>query len=185
MTIYLELKINQNYLEFKIKLKGSLALDELDRIQQAWTTEIPELDTSSMALIGRLQIVHKRLSLAMSANFRRYGLTDAGFDVLATLRRSGQPYQLTPNQLLAQTLITSGSLTSRLQSLEKLGFINRSCANTDKRSINVTLTATGKSVIEQVLVEHINVQKQLLSGLTPAEQHQLVSLLKSFIQVTA
>ncbi|CAM5226031.1 MarR family winged helix-turn-helix transcriptional regulator [Alishewanella longhuensis] len=160
-------------------------MDELDRIQQAWATEIPELDTTSMALIGRLQIVHKRLSLAMSANFRQYGLTDAGFDVLATLRRSGPPYQLTPNQLLAQTLITSGSLTSRLQSLEKLGFISRSCANTDKRSIDVTLTETGKTVIEQALVTHVTTQQQLLSGLSPAEQQHMVSLLRTFIQATA
>lgn len=159
-------------------------MDELDCIQQAWATEIPELDTTSMALIGRLQIVHKRLALAMSSNFRQYGLTDAGFDVLATLRRSGPPYQLTPNQLLAQTLITSGSLTSRLQSLEKLGFISRSCANTDKRSINVTLTATGKTVIEQALVTHIATQQKLLSGLSQAEQQQLVLLLRSFMQVT-
>lgn len=159
-------------------------MDELDCIQQAWNTELPELDTSSMALIGRLQIVHKRLALAMSSNFRQYGLTDAGFDVLATLRRSGTPYQLTPNQLLAQTLITSGSLTSRLQSLEKLGFISRSCANKDKRSINVTLTATGKRVIEQALVTHVATQQQLLSGLSQAEQQQLVLLLRSFMQVT-
>ncbi|CAM5199138.1 hypothetical protein OURE66S_01576 [Oligella ureolytica] len=120
----------------------------------------------------------------MSANFRQYGLTDAGFDVLATLRRSGPPYQLTPNQLLAQTLITSGSLTSRLQSLEKLGFISRSCANTDKRSIDVTLTETGKTVIEQALVTHVS-QQQLLSGLSPAEQQHMVSLLRTFIQATA
>lgn len=160
-------------------------MDELDRIQQAWADEMPELNTTSMALIGRLQIVHKRLALTMSNNFRQYGLTDAGFDVLATLRRSGPPYQLTPNQLLAQTLITSGSLTSRLQSLEKQGFISRSCASTDKRSINVSLTASGKTVIEQALVTHVATQQQLLSGLTQAEQQQLVALLKTFIQVTA
>lgn len=160
-------------------------MDELDSIQQAWTHEIPELDTSSMALIGRLQIVHKRLSLAMSNNFRQFGLTDAGFDVLATLRRSGPPYQLTPNQLLAQTLITSGSLTSRLQSLEKQGFISRQCASTDKRSIYVTLTASGKVVIAKALVAHVALQQKLLSGLSPTEQQQLVSLLRTFIQATA
>ncbi|GHG60420.1 MarR family transcriptional regulator [Alishewanella longhuensis] len=160
-------------------------MDELDRIQQAWATEIPALDTSSMALIGRLQIVHKRLSQGMSANFRQFGLTDAGFDVLATLRRSGAPYQLTPNQLLAQTLITSGSLTSRLQSLEKQGFITRSCASNDKRSIEVTLTANGKTVIEQALVAHVATQQQLLNGLSHTEQQQLVLLLRAFIQATA
>lgn len=160
-------------------------MDELDHIQAAWANEIPELDTRSMALIGRLQIVHKRLSLAMSNNFRQFGLTDAGFDVLATLRRSGPPYQLTPNQLLAQTLITSGSLTSRLQSLEKQGFISRQCASTDKRSIYVTLTTSGKAVIAKALVAHVAIQQKLLSGLSPTEQQQLVSLLRTFIQVTA
>lgn len=159
-------------------------MDELDRIQHAWAAELPELDTTSMALIGRLQIVHKRLSLAMSNNFRQFGLTDAGFDVLATLRRSGSPYQLTPSQLLAQTLITSGSLTSRLQSLEKQGFVSRSCASTDKRSIDVKLTASGKAVIEKALVAHIATQQKLLSGLSAAEQQQLVLLLRGFMQVT-
>lgn len=159
-------------------------MDELDRIQHAWAEELPALDTTSMALIGRLQIVHKRLSLAMSNNFRQFGLTDAGFDVLATLRRSGSPYQLTPNQLLAQTLITSGSLTSRLQSLEKQGFVSRSCVSTDKRSSYVKLTASGKAVIEKALVAHIATQQKLLSGLSPAEQQQLVLLLRSFMRVT-
>lgn len=160
-------------------------MDELDRIQQAWATEMPALNTTGMALIGRLQIVHKRLTQGMSTNFRYHGLTDAGFDVLATLRRSGSPYQLTPNQLLAQTLVTSGSLTSRLQSLEKQGFISRNFAAHDKRSIVVSLTPSGKQIIEQALVDHAATQQQLLSGLSSAEQQQLVNLLRTFLQVSA
>lgn len=160
-------------------------MDELDRIQQAWAAELPALNTTGMALIGRLQIVHKRLTQGMTANFRQHGLTDAGFDVLATLRRSGSPYQLTPNQLLAQTLVTSGSLTSRLQSLEKQGFISRSFAEHDKRSVVVSLTRSGKQIIEQALVDHAATQQQLLSGLSPLEQQQLVQLLRTFLQVSA
>ncbi|MCB5226372.1 MarR family transcriptional regulator [Alishewanella sp. 16-MA] len=159
-------------------------MDELDRIQQAWATEMPTLNTDSMALIGRLQILHKRLTNAMSPNFRQYGLTDAGFDVLATLRRSGIPYQLTPNQLLGQTLITSGSLTSRLQSLEKQGFVSRHPAAADKRSIVVSLTESGKKVIEQLLVKHVETQQQLLSGLSAHEQQQLISLMRNWLNVT-
>lgn len=94
-------------------------MQNLERIKQQWAKELPDLNTSTMALIGRLQIVHKHMSSVMSDTFRQFQLTDAGFDVIATLRRSGKPYRLTPNQLLDQMLITSGSMTSRLTHLKK------------------------------------------------------------------
>lgn len=156
-------------------------MDALDHIQQQWAQQMPELDTSSMALIGRLQILHKQLTQAMSQTFRQFQLTDAGFDVLATLLRSGPPHALTPKQLLEQLLVTSGSMTSRLDSLEKQGLIARTVGTQDKRQRQVQLTTKGQKVIEQAIVAHVATQQKLLSVLTQQEQKDLTEMLRTFM----
>jgi DNA-binding MarR family transcriptional regulator len=156
-------------------------MDTLDHIQQLWAQQQPDLDTSSMALIGRLQIVHKQLTQEMSKTFRQFNLTDAGFDVLATLLRSGAPYALTPKLLLAQMLVTSGSMTSRLDSLEKQGLIQRTVGEADKRQRQVRLTTAGKNVITEALLAHVETQQRLLSVLTEQEQNEMIGLLRTFM----
>lgn len=156
-------------------------MDALDHIQKLWAQQQPDLDTSSMALIGRLQIVHKYLTQEMSKTFRQFDLTDAGFDVLATLLRSGKPYALTPKKLLAQMLVTSGSMTSRLDSLEKQGLIQRSIGSSDKRQREVRLTKTGKNVIEKAIKAHVQTQQRLLDVLSTQEQQEMIELLRTFM----
>ena len=160
-------------------------MDALDHIQALWAQQMPELDTSSMALIGRLQIVHKQLTQAMTQTFRQFGLTDAGFDVLATLLRSGPPHALTPKQLLAQLLVTSGSMTSRLDSLEKQGLIERTVGTNDKRQRQVQLTQRGRGVIEQAVVAHVETQKKLLRVLNQQEQQEFTEMLRTFMARSA
>ncbi|MFI2810360.1 MULTISPECIES: MarR family winged helix-turn-helix transcriptional regulator [Microbulbifer] len=160
-------------------------MDNLDRIQELWAAEMPGLDTSSMALIGRLQLVNKQMTQAMSATFRRHGLTDAGFDVLATLLRSGPPYTLTPSQLLDQMLVTSGSMTSRLDSLERGGFIERVVSPGDRRSRQVKLTTRGRAVIRKAIVDHVATQDRLLSVLTDTEKSGLIKLLRLYLARSA
>ena len=160
-------------------------MDALDHIQALWAQQMPELDTSSMALIGRLQIVHKQLTQAMTQTFRQFGLTDAGFDVLATLLRSGPPHALTPKQLLAQLLVTSGSMTSRLDSLEKQGLIERTVGTNDKRQRQVQLTHSGRGVIEQAIVAHVETQKKLLRVLSEQEQQEFTEMLRTFMARSA
>ena len=156
-------------------------MDNLDHIRERWAQEMPELDTSSMALIGRLQQVNKYMSQAMSQTFRRHGLTDAAFDVLATLLRSGPPYTLTPAQLLEQLLVTSGSMTSRLISLEKQGLIQRKVNAEDKRSRQVVLTKKGHGIIKRAMKRHVETQDTLLQSLSEKEKAQLTELLKRYL----
>lgn len=156
-------------------------MDNLDHIRKCWAQEMPELDTSSMALIGRLQQVNKYMSQAMSQTFRRHGLTDAAFDVLATLLRSGPPYTLTPAQLLEQLLVTSGSMTSRLISLEKQGLIQRKVSTEDKRSRQVVLTKKGHEIIKRAMKQHVETQDALLSSLSKKERAQLTELLRCYL----
>lgn len=156
-------------------------MDNLDHIRKCWAQEMPELDTSAMALIGRLQQVNKYMSQAMSQTFRRHGLTDAAFDVLATLLRSGPPYTLTPAQLLEQLLVTSGSMTSRLISLEKQGLIQRKVSTEDKRSRQVVLTKKGHEIIKRAMKQHVETQDALLSSLSKKERAQLTELLRCYL----
>ncbi|UTW34316.1 MarR family transcriptional regulator [Idiomarina loihiensis] len=143
---------------------------------------MPDLNTSTMALIGRLQIVHKHMSSVMSDTFRQFQLTDAGFDVIATLRRSGKPYRLTPNQLLDQMLITSGSMTSRLTHLKKKGLIAREQDADDGRVNWVKLTNKGLALSEQVIHQHVKTQEQLLSVLSEDERKQLTEQLSNYLK---
>ncbi|MTJ02170.1 MarR family winged helix-turn-helix transcriptional regulator [Idiomarina piscisalsi] len=156
-------------------------MQNLERIKQQWAKELPELDTSTMELVGRLQVLHKHMTSAMSETFRQFGLTDAGFDVIATLRRSGAPYRLTPNQLLEQMLITSGSMTSRLTHLQKKGLVEREQDDKDGRVHWVKLTDAGLTLSDKVIYEHVNTQKQLLSVLSVKERQQLTEQLREVL----
>jgi DNA-binding MarR family transcriptional regulator len=157
-------------------------MQNLERIKQQWAKELPELDTSTMALIGRLQVLHKHITSAMSETFRQFGLTDAGFDVLATLRRSGKPYRLTPNQLLEQMLITSGSMTSRLILLQKKGLVERKQDENDRRIHWVKLTEAGLTLSDKLIYEHVRTQEQLLSVLSESERTQLTEQLSHYLK---
>ena len=156
-------------------------MDNIDRIKAQWAKQRPDLDVEPMALIGRLQRVSKVLSHEMQATFAKHGLNGPSFDVLATLLRSGAPHALSPNELLETMMITSGTLTNRIDQLEKSGFVVRTGNQNDKRSVIVSLTQKGLAVIDKAVTAHVETQTGLTAGLTPEEHKSLSQLLRRFL----
>ncbi len=156
-------------------------MDHIDKIIAQWRAERPDLEVSAMAVIGRLARIYRLTAAEMEKNFHAFGLSHSGFDVLATLRRSGNPYALLPKDLITNTMVTSGTMTNRIDQLEKAGLITRVPSQTDKRSCLVTLTDEGLAVIEQAIVKHVELQNQLLVGLSSKEREQLNQLLKGLL----
>lgn len=152
--------------------------DRVTKMQLQWEKELTPADTRAMALVGRLlEATHLLDRYWLSPMAAQYNLQKGEFDVIATLRRAGEPYQLTPTELLQSLLLTSGAMTSRLDRLEKAGLIRRQPSPTDRRSVQVQLTEVGLELINRILPLHIENEKQALSALSAQEQDLLSSLL--------
>ena len=151
--------------------------DPVERLLAQWARERPDLDVSPMAVVGRISRLARRIDLAQRETFARYDLDPAGFDVLATLRRSGPPYELTPSDLVEQTMVTSGAVTKRLDRLEGAGLVERRVAGGDRRSRIVVLTEKGRELIDRAAPEHFANEARLLEPLTRAERATLARLL--------
>lgn len=134
-----------------------------------------------MGVIGRVTRIARRLDHGMGRTFRAHGLNPSSFDVLATLRRAGAPYELSPGDLLATSMVTSGTMTNRIDQLEEAGFVERSENPSDGRSVLIGLTDAGLSVIEDALSDHVATQARLTSGLSEAELSRLDRLLRRFL----
>ena len=153
----------------------------MDRAEHAlaqWRAERPDLDATSMVVMGRLQeaalvIARDRLNPL----FARYGMQPGEFDVLATLRRSGAPYALTPTALYDALMMSSGGMTARIDRLQKAGWVERRPNPADGRGTLVALTNAGRALIDEAVVAHIENQRALLDALSAAEQVQLSELL--------
>lgn len=156
-------------------------MDEIEKIQAQWAKQRPDLDTEPMALIGRLLRMSNRLVQEMGATFAKHGVTGASFDVLATLLRSGPPHALTPNQLLETMMVTSGTMTNRIDQLEKEGLVKRVQNPSDKRSVSIALTSKGEKLIDVTVTAHVETQKQLVSTYSTEERTQLNALLKTYL----
>ncbi len=167
----------QLYLDVKIKLSKSLEMDRVDRIIEQWNRERPELNVTPMALIGRFKRINQHLSRGMDNTFAAHGLNLASFDVLATLRRAGAPYRMSPGDLLSSTMVTSGTMTNRIDQLVKVGLVERIHNPEDGRSVIISLTDKGFKVIEAAVTEHVETQARLISGLSKAEEVALNKLL--------
>ncbi|HEV2509625.1 MarR family transcriptional regulator [Bosea sp. (in: a-proteobacteria)] len=152
--------------------------DHIDRLREQWQHELPELDTSPMAVIGRARRITLRLRPGIEAVFARHGLDAGEFDVISTLRRSGAPWRLTPTELYRTLMISSGGLTARLNRLEAAGLIRRHAAEEDKRSLLVELTEAGHAKAEVAFREDMELEKRLLAGLNTREQAELAALLR-------
>ena len=148
-----------------------------------WAQERPDIDAFPMQVLGRLseaaQLVEQQHLLPL---FRRYGLNGGEFDVLATLRRSGEPFALTPTALYQAMMISSGGVTNRIDRLERAGLIGRSKNPADRRGVLVQLTAAGKARIDEMLDEHVANMTCLLSPLDTAEQTELDRLVEKLIR---
>lgn len=155
--------------------------DAVDRLLVQWRRERPDLDVAPMGVVGRISRAARLVELEQRATFAAHGLDRASFDALATLRRSGAPHQLTPGQLMATAMVTSGAITQRLDRLEERGLVRRAAATHDARVVLVTLTATGREVVDAALPDHLATEERLLAGLTPEERAQLASLLRRLL----
>jgi len=154
-----------------------MASDQMDAILAQWRQQMPELDHSPAAVIGRITRLAQLLDQQLEPVFAEHGLAGGEFAVLAALRRAGAPYQLTPAELARSQMVTSGGMTKRLAALARRGLISREPAAADRRSLPVALTAAGKDLIEAVLPEHLANEKRLLAGLDSTTQHDLARLL--------
>lgn len=154
--------------------------DEVDAIVAQWRRELPELPTEAMGVFGRLFRVSRAIGDAMEATYRDFGIGRAEFDVLATLRRSGQPH-LTPGALASSMMLTTGGMTARLDRLEHAGLVTRSPDPTDRRGLRISLTLTGRKLIEQAVVAGVEVQERYLTGLTKRQREQLSDTLASVL----
>ncbi|WP_313680093.1 MarR family winged helix-turn-helix transcriptional regulator [Pantoea vagans] len=155
--------------------------DHIDFVVSQWDNAMPDLDTASMRIFGRMLRLMKHLAKARSEALAPFGFQEGEFDVLATLRRAGSPYRLSPTQLYQSLLVTSGAMTNRLNRLEQQHLIERVAAPDDKRSMLVGLTPHGQQQIEQALRAHTAIQEAVLAPLAASERAELEGLLKTLL----
>ncbi|MCU6618936.1 MarR family transcriptional regulator [Achromobacter sp. 77] len=156
--------------------------DRARRAQEEWQRERPDIDANVMALVGRLlqatHLLERNWFLPLAAQFE---LHQGEFDVIATLRRSGNPYAMTPTDLHEGLMLSSGAMTSRLDRLERKGLIERVPSPNDRRSTLVRLTPAGLALIDKLLPLHVANEQQALASLTQKEQAQLDGLLAKLL----
>lgn len=153
------------------------APDHVARIQQEWARERPDVDVRPQGVIGRLHRVGMHLTDSIVQVYARHGLGEGEFDVLATLRRAGHPYERVPGELASHTMVTTGAITKRVDRLERQGLVARRVGDHDSRSRVVALTDAGLKLIDEAFAEHMTNERRLLEGLTDSETAQLEELL--------
>jgi len=156
--------------------------DHVDRARAQWKAERPEIDTAPMEIIARLHRVADSLRTELVALYRAHGLGEGEFDILATLRRSGPPYELTPSELAQHTMVTTGAVSKRLDRLEAAGLIHRRENASDARGRLVAITPAGREVIDRAYEAHMQNEARLLAHFTPRERSELERLLRSWSQ---
>jgi len=155
--------------------------DHVDRILAQWRRERPELDVEPMGIFGRLKRLTTHIGREVDAVLLKHGLSSSSFDVLATLRRSGAPYRLSPGELLGMTMVSSGTMTNRIDQLEKAGLVERLFNPEDRRSVLIALTEKGLAAVEEVVGAHVANQQRLTRNLTAEDKAELDRLLKKFL----
>ena len=152
--------------------------DEVDRLVRAWRAERPRVDVGPMEVLSRVSRLARHLDRARQRGFAEHGLAVWEFDVLAALRRSGPPYTLSPGRLLRENLVTSGTMTNRIDRLAARGLIERHADPEDRRRVLVGLTPQGRERVDAALDGLLERERELLRGLGPAERRQLADLLR-------
>ncbi|MFS0895669.1 MarR family winged helix-turn-helix transcriptional regulator [Microbacterium sp. 179-I 3D3 NHS] len=152
--------------------------DEVDRIVGAWNTQRPDLDFSPLEVLSRMDRLSRHLDRARRDVFRRSDLEAWEWDVLSALRRAGAPFQLSPKQLLQQTLVSSGTMTNRIDRLVARRLVRREADPGDGRSVLVTLTDTGRTRVDAAITRLVDVEADLLSALSRSDRDRLAGLLR-------
>jgi DNA-binding MarR family transcriptional regulator len=157
------------------------AADDVDRIVAAWQRERPDLDVSPLHVLSRVSRLARRLDLDRVQAFAQHSLEGWEFDVLSALRRAGDPYELSPGQLVRQTLVTSGTMTNRVDRLERRGLVERSPDPRDRRGVIVRLTTEGQSTVDAAMADLLERERHLLAELPAAEREGLADLLRRLL----
>lgn len=156
--------------------------DDVDRIVSAWRRERPELDVTPLEILSRVSRLARRLDLARGTAFAEHGLDGWEFDVLSALRRAGAPYELSPGQLIAETLVTSGTMTNRVDRLLTRGFVERQPDPRDRRGVIVRLTAEGMQTVDGALDDLLAHERDLLADLPQGERTALAGHLRVLLR---
>jgi DNA-binding MarR family transcriptional regulator len=162
-------------------LAGGAVDDEVDRLVEGWRASLPDVDVSPLEVLSRVSRLARHLDRQRSAVFARHDLEIWTFDVLSALRRAGAPYELSPGQLLAQTLVTSGTMTNRIDRLEERGLVRRRPDPADARSVRVQLTPAGRKRVDGALRDLVAREDAILGGLEAGERATLAGLLRRVV----
>lgn len=155
--------------------------DETDSLLDAWHRERPDLDVAPLSVLSRVTRLARHLDRERRAAFAEHGLEAYEFDVLSALRRSSAPYELTPGQLVRQTLVGSGTTTNRLDRLESRGLIDRRPDPEDGRMRRVRLTDRGRDRVDAAVADLLDRERRLLGGLSEPDRNTLAGLLRSVL----
>ena len=158
--------------------EGGAGRDEVDDLVTAWHRERPDLDVSPLEVLSRVTRLARHLDRARSQSFASHGLETWEFDVLVALRRAGEPYELSPGRLLQQTLVTSGTMTNRIDRLAARDLVERHPDPTDRRGVNVRLTPGGAAKADAALIDLLTHERAILVGLDDVQRSMLADLLR-------
>ncbi|XVV10688.1 MarR family winged helix-turn-helix transcriptional regulator [Actinoplanes sp. CA-131856] len=160
------------------------AHDGVDRIVGQWAHERPDLDTTAMAVFDRIANLSRIAGDRLERAYAEFGIGRPEFDVLATLRRAGDPFQLSPGELAASMMLSTGGTTARLDRLEKGGLVERLPSPSDRRSVLVRLTEAGYEVVERAVGAGLAEQQRLLGDLPSEKLRQLDDLLREALRAS-
>ncbi|HEX6469561.1 MAG TPA: MarR family transcriptional regulator [Streptosporangiaceae bacterium] len=155
--------------------------DEVDRLVAAWRKERPDLDVEPLHVLSRVSRLARHLDRARRSVFAAHDLESWEFDVLTALRRAGAPYQLSPGRLLRATLVTSGTMTNRIDRLEAAGLVGRHPDPQDKRGVQVRLTEAGRARVDAAFADLLERERRLLGGLSGVDRDHLAGLLRTLL----
>ncbi len=155
--------------------------DDVDDLMEAWARERPDLDLGPVAVFSRVSRLARHLDLARREAFSARGIESWEFDVLAALRRAGAPYELSPGRLLRETLVTSGTMTNRVDRLAARGLVERSPDPGDRRGVIVRLTREGKATVDAAFEALLAAEQALLADLPASERTALAGLLRHLL----
>ena len=156
--------------------------DHVDRLIEQWARERPDLELGSMATIGRLGRLHALLSRTIADVFAGHGLQIGEFDVLAALRRSGEPFVMKPSDLARMLMLSPAGMTNRVDRLEAAGWIERRNDPDDRRSSLVRLTEDGRELVDRAVTDHVANEARVLEPLSPTERAALDRALRTLLR---
>ena len=155
--------------------------DEVDDLVAAWARERGDLDLAPVEVFSRVTRLARHVDRVRSAAFAGFGIEIWEFDVLAALRRAGAPYELSPGRLLRETLVTSGTMTNRVDRLAARGLVERYPDPDDRRGVLVRLTPEGLEAVDSAFEALLAAERELLSGLSTGDRRQLAELLRPLL----